>query len=214
MNNKSIFVNNYFDKEFKNAKCSLDYFNDYSLLIAIMLSAQCTDKKVNLVTKKLFNKYKTLDELNEASLSNIQEILKPLGLYKNKSIYLKNIVKDLIEEFDYKVPNNKKDLLRLDGVGNKTANVFLAEFYNEDQFPVDTHINRVSKRLNYANDNDSVIVVENNLKKNFDKSLWIKLHHQFINFGRNICLARNPKCNKCGLKKYCVYLKKLSIQGK
>lgn len=214
MNNKSIFVNNYFDKEFKNAKCSLDFFNDYSLLIAIMLSAQCTDKKVNLVTKKLFNKYKTLDDLNKASLSNIQEILKPLGLYKNKSIYLKNIVKDLIEEFDYKVPNNKKDLLRLDGVGNKTANVFLAEFYNEDQFPVDTHINRVSKRLNYANDNDSVIVVENNLKKNFDKSLWIKLHHQFINFGRNICLARNPKCNKCGLKKYCVYFKKLSIQDK
>lgn len=210
MTNKNIYINNYFDTYFKDAKCSLNYFNDYSLLIAIMLSAQCTDKKVNIVTKKLFSKYKTLKKLNEASLSDIEEILKPLGIYKNKSVYLKEIVKDLLDKFNGKVPNKKKELMELQGIGNKTANVFLAEFYKVPQFPVDTHINRIAKRLDYAKDEDSVIVVENNLKKNFDKDIWIKLHHQFIIFGRNICNARNPKCNNCGLKKYCKYYKNLS----
>lgn len=203
MNKKSLEIKEYFDVVCQDAKCTLDYFNDYSLLIAIMLSAQCTDAKVNIVTAKLFKDHKTLEDLNSLSLTEIEHYLNPLGLYKNKAKYLKDLVKILLGKYNGKVPASKEELTKLPGIGNKTANVFLAEFYKVPEFPVDTHVNRVSKRLGFVSENSSVLEVEKTLRKSYEKSDWIDLHHKFIFFGRNYCKAIYPKCENCGLKKYC-----------
>ena len=205
---KSNDVIAYFNEILKDAKCELNYTRDYELVIAVMLSAQTTDKAVNNVTKDLFRKYPSLDALNSASLEDIENIIKPIGLYKNKAINLKGIVKTLIEKFDYIVPKDKADLLILPGVGVKTANVVRIELFKESEFPVDTHVNRIAKRLKYALDEDSVIIVEEKLKKSFPKETHAKLHHQFIHFGRYYCASRNPKCDDCKLKQYCSYFKK------
>ena len=172
-----------------------------------MLSAQTTDKSVNAVTTVLFNKYKSLDELNAASLEDIEEILKPIGLYKNKAKNLKGIVKDLIEKFNYVVPSDKDLLQTLPGVGNKTAGVIRAEIFKIPDLPVDTHILRISKRLNLAKKDDEPIDVERKLKKIIPEERWIKSHHQLIHFGRYFCMARSPKCAECKIKDSCNYLK-------
>ena len=208
MNNKATTIKKYFDECCKDAKCTLDYTSDFSLLIAIMLSAQCTDKKVNTVTKVLFSKYKSLEELNNAKFEDILNILNPLGLYKNKAKYLVQIVDILINKYNGNVPCDKKALMLLPGIGNKTANVFLAEWCKIPEFPVDTHVNRVAKRLDLANNSDSVLEVEKKLCKTFKEEEWIDLHHKFIHFGRNYCLAQNPKCENCEIKQICKYYKK------
>lgn len=209
MSKKTIAVSTYFDEKCKDATCTLDFDSDYSLLIAIMLSAQCTDKKVNVVTSELFEDHHSLEELDKLSILEIESYLKSLGLYKNKAIYLKEIVHELLTKYDGKVPSDKKVMMTLPGVGNKTANVMLIEWFNVPAFPVDTHVNRVAKRLGFARENDSVLTVEKNLKKAFDKKDWIDLHHKFIYFGRNYCKAINPDCKNCGLKDYCVHFKKM-----
>ena len=198
---------NYLDELFPSARCELFYSKDYELVIAVMLSAQTTDKSVNAVTPILFKKYKSLDELNNASLEDIEEILKPIGLYKNKAKNLKGIVKDLIERFNYVVPSDKNELQTLPGVGNKTAGVIRAEIFQIPDLPVDTHILRISKRLNLAKKDDEPIDVERKLKKIIQEERWIKSHHQLIHFGRYFCTARNPKCAECKLKDSCNYLK-------
>ena len=197
----------YLDELFPHASCELFYTKDYELVIAVMLSAQTTDKSVNAVTTVLFNKYKSLDELNAASLEDIEEILKPIGLYKNKAKNLKGIVKDLIEKFNYVVPSDKDLLQTLPGVGNKTAGVIRAEIFKIPDLPVDTHILRISKRLNLAKKDDEPIDVERKLKKIIPEERWIKSHHQLIHFGRYFCMARSPKCAECKLKDSCNYLK-------
>ena len=141
---------NYLDELFPSARCELFYSKDYELVIAVMLSAQTTDKSVNAVTKVLFNKYQSLDELNNAPIEDIEEIIKQIGLYKNKAKNLKGIVKDLIERFNYQAPSDKDLLQTLPGVGNKTAGVIRAEIFNIPDLPVDTHILRISKRLKLA----------------------------------------------------------------
>lgn len=216
MNKKCSFIKEYFDDICKDAKCTLDYNSDYSLLIAIMLSAQCTDNKVNSVTKKLFSKFKSLNELNNASLDEIENILKSLGLYKNKAIYLKEIVSILLNKYNGVVPLNKEELIKLPGVGNKTANVLLAEWFKIPSFPVDTHVARVSKRLGLADFNDNPLIIEKKLEKCFEKKDWIDLHHKFIFFGRNYCKARNPLCKNCILKdkNYCLLFKNKSTDFK
>ena len=198
---------NYLDELFPSARCELFYSKNYELVIAVMLSAQTTDKSVNAVTTVLFNKYKSLDELNAASLEDIEEILKPIGLYKNKAKNLKGIVKDLIERFNYAVPSDKDLLQTLPGVGNKTAGVIRAEIFKIPDLPVDTHILRISKRLNLAKKDDEPIDVERKLKKIIPEERWIKSHHQLIHFGRYFCTARSPKCAECKLKDSCNYLK-------
>ena len=198
---------NYLDELFPSARCELFYSKDYELVIAVMLSAQTTDKSVNAVTPILFNKYKSLDELNNAPLEDIEEILKPIGLYKNKAKNLKGIVKDLIERFNYVVPSDKDELQTLPGVGNKTAGVIRAEIFQIPDLPVDTHILRISKRLNLAKKDDEPIDVERRLKKIIPEERWIKSHHQLIHFGRYFCTARSPKCAECRLKDFCNYLK-------
>ena len=199
----------YLDELFPLAKCELFYSKDYELVIAVMLSAQTTDKSVNAVTPIVFNKYPSLDALNNASLENIEEILKPIGLNKNKAKNLQGIVKDLIERFNYQVPSNKEQLMTLPGVGNKTAGVIRAEIFKIPDLPVDTHILRISKRLNLAKKDDEPIDVEKKLKKLIPEERWIKSHHQLIHFGRYFCTARSPQCENCKIKDMCInYLRK------
>ena len=194
---------NYLDELFPSARCELFYSKDYELVIAVMLSARTPDKSVNAVTPILFNKYPSLDALNNAPLGDIEEILKPIGLYKNKAKNLKGIVKSLIEDFDYQVPSNKDELQKLPGVGNKTAGVIRAEIFQIPDLPVDTHILRISKRLNLAKKDDKPIDVEMKLKKLIPEDRWIKSHHQLIHFGRYFCTARNPSCEKCKISDMC-----------
>ena len=199
---------NYLDELFPSARCELFYSKDYELVIAVMLSAQTTDKSVNAITPVLFNKYPSLEELNNAPLSDIEEILKPIGLYKNKAKNLKGIVKDLLERFNGKVPSNKDELMTLPGVGNKTAGVIRAEIFQIPDLPVDTHILRISKRLNLAKKEDEPIDVEKKLKKLIPKERWIKSHHQLIHFGRYFCTARNPQCENCKISDMCINKRK------
>ena len=198
----------YLDELFPTAKCELFYTKDYELVIAVMLSAQTTDKSVNNVTKVLFDKYQSLDELNNAPLEDIEETIKQIGLYKNKAKNLKGIVKDLIERFNYQVPSDKEQLMTLPGVGNKTAGVIRAEIFKIPDLPVDTHILRISKRLGIAKKDDEPIDVEKKLKKLIPEDRWIKSHHQLIHFGRYFCTARSPMCKKCKISDMCSNNKK------
>lgn len=193
----------YLDELFPHAQCELFYTKDYELVIAVMLSAQTTDKSVNSVTGVLFKKYQSLDALNKASLEEVEEVIKPIGLYKNKAKNLKGIVKDLVERFNYQVPSDKDLLMTLPGVGNKTAGVIRAEIFQIPDLPVDTHILRISKRLGLANQKDEPIDVERKLKKLIPEERWIKSHHQLIHFGRYFCTARSPKCAECKIKDLC-----------
>lgn len=193
----------YLDKLFPNPKCELDYNKDYELLIAIMLSAQTTDKRVNKVTKVLFGKYPTLNDLVNAEISDIEEIIRELGSFRKKSIYIKNIASSLLENWQGIVPNDRKYLESLSGVGRKTVNVFLGIIYNEPTIAVDTHVERVSKRLNFAKDNDSVLEVEKKLMKKIPKERWNRTRHQLVLFGRYYCKAMKPMCDSCKIKEMC-----------
>ena len=204
MKNKIILDN--LDIMIKDPKCELEYFKDYELLIATVLSAQTTDKKVNKVTKVLWNKY-DLKSLSEANLSDLEDIFKELGMAKKKSIYVKEIAKKLVMECDFIVPNDINYLFTLPGVGRKTANVVLSNIYNIPLLAVDTHVERVSKRLGFVDTKDNVRQVEEKLMKIIPKEEWIKRHHQFVLFGRYICKAIKPKCDNCLNKKYCNYYK-------
>ncbi len=208
LQNKAKIIENYFNEILPNACCELNYTKDYGFLIAVMLSAQCTDKKVNGVTSVLFKKFDTLEKLEQASIIELEDILKPLGLYKAKAKHVKQIAHDLIYKFNKKVPTSKKDLMTLSGVGNKTSNVVRIELFKIPEFPVDTHVFRVSKRLDLIEGNANVLDCENTLKSIFPKEHWILLHHQFIHFGRYYCKAINPKCDNCKLKGFCNYSKK------
>lgn len=197
----------YLNKLYPNAHCELNYSNDYELLIAIMLSAQTTDKAVNKATEVLFKKYPTLNDLNKASKNDIQECISRLGMSDVKSKNIKEIARILVEKYNSKVPLNEEVLLSFPGVGNKTKNCFLAEMYHLPFLAVDTHVQRISKRLNIALENDDVNTIENKLLKIIPQDKIILANHQLISFGRNICKAKNPLCNECELKKFCLYFK-------
>ena len=203
LSDKSLIIQKYFDEILPNPGCELTYTTDYGFLISVMLSAQTTDKKVNKVTDVLFEKYKSLDDLENAKIDDIEQIIGPLGLSQTKSKNLKAIVHALITDFNGIVPTSKDELMKLPGVGNKTSNVVLIELFKIPAFPVDTHVFRVSKRLCLANEEDNILEVESKLKKIFPESSWIKLHHQFIHFGRYYCKAIGPKCSDCKLKGIC-----------
>ena len=194
----------YLDELFPHASCELFYTKDYELVIAVMLSAQTTDKAVNQVTTVLFNKYQSLDELEQAPLEDIEETIKQIGLYKNKAKNLKGIVHELITRFNYVVPSNKEQLMTLPGVGNKTAGVIRAEIFKIPDLPVDTHVSRIAKRLKLAKKDDEPIEVEKKLKKLIPEDRWIKSHHQFIHFGRYFCTAKKPMCEKCKISDMCI----------
>lgn len=193
----------FMDEQYPHVGCELFYTHDYELVIAVMLSAQTTDISVNKVTKVLFEKYPTLESLANANLSDIENIIHSIGLYKNKAKNVLAIAQTLLENYDGKLPSDKDELQKLPGVGNKTAGVIRCEIFQIPDLPVDTHILRFSKRLKLAFDSDDATATELKLKKVFPKDRWIKTHHQLIHFGRDICLARNPHCEKCKLGEIC-----------
>ena len=202
MNNINTILN-YLDEIIPNPKCELEYNKDYELLIAVMLSAQTTDKRVNQVTKELFKKYNTLEKLKDANLNDIQSHIKVLGNYTKKSKAVIDIANILYNDYNKKVPNNRKLLEELPMVGRKTTNVVLSELYGIPNIAVDTHVERVSKRLKLAKQKNNVLEVENTLKRKIPKDKWIKFHLQMVLFGRYYCTSKNPKCNNCKLKDIC-----------
>ncbi len=203
MMNKKDEIVSYFDGLFPDAKCFLNYTNDYELLIAVMLSAQTTDKSVNKVTALLFDKYPTLESLSLASLEDIERIIKPIGLFRNKAKNVQCIADYLLKNLNGVVVNDINELVKMKGVGVKTSNVVLAELYGVPKMAVDTHVERISKRLGIAKDQDNVTIIQNKLEKYFKDDNIIKLNHQIILFGREICSARNPKCTECKISDFC-----------
>lgn len=192
----------YLDKLFPNPKCELNYSNDYELLIAVMLSAQTTDKRVNKVTNILFSKYNCLNDLSKANINDIMNIIKPLGTFRKKSQNVIDISKALLQKNSV-VPNDRIFLESLPGVGRKTTNVVLSILYNEKCIAVDTHVARVSKRLGLANENDNVLEIEKKLTKLFENYNTYRIHHQLLLFGRYYCKAIKPSCISCRLKGIC-----------
>lgn len=201
---KSKIIGEYLDELFPNPKCELNYKKDYELLIAIMLSAQSTDKRVNECTKILFKEYDSLKKLSEVPIEKLESIIRPVGSFRKKSSYLKGIVKKLIENYDSRVPTDRKILESFPGVGRKTTNVFLSEYYNYPAIAVDTHVERVSKRLEIAKNSDNVTIVENKLMKFYPKKDWAKRHLQMVLFGRYHCKAIKPNCSECKLRNLCI----------
>ena len=193
----------YLDELIKNPVCELEFNKDYELLIATVLSAQTTDKRVNNVTKVLFKKYPSIEALSKASISDIESIIKEIGTYHKKAIFVKEIATRLVSDNIKVLPNNREYLESLPGVGRKTTNVFLSVIYNEPAIAVDTHVARVSKRLGLVNESDTVDIIEKKLMKKVPKERWSRTHHQFVLFGRYYCKAKNPICNNCKLKDIC-----------
>lgn len=200
---------NYLDELFPNPKCELVYHKDYELLIAVMLSAQTTDKRVNMVTKVLFNKYPDLKSLSEADMNDIIEIIKPIGTFNRKALCVKEIAQRLVLEQNGKVPNDREYLESLSGVGRKTVNVVLSNLYNENFLAVDTHVARVSKRLNLVKESADVLEIEKSLSKIFPSNKLGRIHHQLVLFGRYHCKAIKPECLNCKLKEFCKYKNEL-----
>ena len=190
------------DLMINDAKCELNYNKDYELVIATVLSAQCTDKRVNEVTKELFDNY-DIYTLAEASKKDIESIIRSCGSYTKKSAYIIDIAKSLVSNYNGVVPNDREYLESLPGIGRKTANVVLSNLYDVPCIAVDTHVERVSKRLKIARNSDSVLVVEKKLMKMIPQELWSRSHHQLVLFGRYICKARGPICSECAFYDDC-----------
>lgn len=188
-------ITDYLDKLFPNPHTELNYHQDYELLIAVMLSAQTTDQRVNQVTKILFAQYPSLESLANANLDDLKKIIHPIGTYNKKATNIIAIAKSL--QSKPKVPNDRSYLESLPGVGRKTTNLVLATLYNEPYMAVDTHVSRVSKRLGLVNQHDDVIEIERKLTKQFDAQSLNKIHHQLVLFGRYYCKAKNPQCLNC-----------------
>lgn len=202
--NRVEIIEEYLEELYPNAHCELNYKKDYELLMAVMLSAQTTDKRVNKVTKVLFNKYDTLEKLSKAEISDLENIIKEIGTYHKKAVFLKVIAETLVRDYNSIMPHDRKNLEKLPGVGRKTVNVVLGELGLEPTIAVDTHVNRVSKRLKLAKENDSVLEVEKKLKRKIKRENWVKRHHQLIFFGRYHCKAIKPECKNCKLKDICM----------
>ncbi len=205
MNSKRI--EDYLNLLYPDARCELDYNKDYELLIATVLSAQTTDKRVNEVTKVLFKKYDSLEKLSKADVEDIRNIIKPIGMVSKKGEYVVEISKYLLKNCDGKVPNDHDILTSIPGVGRKSSNLVRGVLFNYPAIAVDTHVNRVSKRLDLADEDDDVLEVENKLMDYFPKEIWAKLHRQLVLFGRYHCTAKNPNCSNCKLKDICKYYK-------
>ena len=184
------------------AICYLNHENDWQLLIAVILSAQCTDARVNIVTKDLFQKYDTLEKFAAADLAQLEQDIHSIGFYHSKAKNIISCCKDLILKFGGEVPSSIEDLTSLAGVGRKTANVIRGNIYHEPCIVVDTHVKRISNRLGFTKETDPA-KVEQDLMKVLPKAHWILYNMQIITFGRNICFARNPKCSECFLQDLC-----------
>lgn len=183
-------------------KCYLNHENAWQLLIATMLSAQCTDARVNIVTKDLFVKYPTLQAFADADIKELEKDIYSTGFYKNKAKNIIGCAKKLISEYDGEVPSDIESLTKLDGVGRKTANVIRGNIYHEPSIVVDTHVKRISRLLGLT-DSDDPVKIEHELMEKLPKEQWILYNIQIITLGRTICIARRPKCAECALNRVC-----------
>lgn len=191
-----------FDRLYPEAGCSLEYKDPLQLLVAAQLSAQCTDARVNIVTKTLFQKYKNVYDFAEADIEELQEDIRSTGFYRNKAKNIKNCSRMIIDEFGGMIPDNMDDILKLPGVGRKTANLILGDIFGIPGIVVDTHAKRLAKRMGLT-DNDNPEKIEYDLMKIVPKAEWTRFCHQLVLHGRAVCTARNPKCDKCLVNEFC-----------
>ncbi len=205
---KTNRVGEVLDTLFPKPRCELIYHTDYELLMAIVLSAQSTDKRVNMVMPILMEKYPSLEKLKEAKIEDLESIIRPVGSFRRKAFYIKEIARIVWDEYNGVVPKEREILETFPGVGRKTINVFLSEYYDIPAIGVDTHVERVSKRLGLASKNDDVLKIENKLMKVFPKEKWARLHLQLVLFGRYHCKAIKPECSNCKLIDICKEKKK------
>ena len=199
----------FFEQNMPNVETELQYDSPFQLLVAVILSAQCTDKRVNIITPPLFRDFPTAEVMAETTPEVMYEYVKSVSYPNNKAKHLVGMAKMLMKDFGGEVPDNLDDLVKLPGVGRKTANVIQAVVYQKAAFAVDTHIFRVSHRLGLVTDKDTTpYAVEKKLTKHFPDEIIPKAHHWLLLHGRYICQARVPKCEKCGIKELCKYFKK------
>ncbi|TYB32576.1 MAG: endonuclease III [Flexistipes sinusarabici] len=194
----------FLDEKYSDAECSLVHKNPFELLIATVLSAQCTDERVNKVTRVLFDKYPDAENMAESDPEEIMEIVRPTGFYKNKASNILRISKTIVEDYEGKLPLDMGKLTKLPGVGRKTANVVLGNFGKAEGIVVDTHVKRVTSRIGIVSSGDPE-KIEKELMSLIPHDRWNKFSHQVIAFGRDICRSRTPKCNECGMNKACAY---------
>jgi len=195
--------------EYPDAKCELEHKTPFQLLVATILSAQTTDKKVNEVTQDLFKEYPTLDEFMLLTQGELEDRIKQIGLYRNKAKHIVLMCRQLKEQFNGEVPDTMEDIMSLAGAGRKTANVVLSNAFGVPSIAVDTHVFRVSNRIGLANAKN-VLDTEIQLQKSIDKKLWSLAHHLLIFHGRRCCYARNPNCDECIIREQCKYYKQTS----
>lgn len=201
----AIKIINILKDTYPDAKCSLDFTTPFEMLIAVILSAQCTDERVNKTTPAIFSKYSTPEDFDKMPLETLEELIHPCGFYKNKARNIKLTAKKIINEFNSEVPDNMEDLLSLPGVGRKTANVVMLEAFNKPQgIAVDTHAKRISNRIGFSSE-ESPEKIEQDLLKLFPYEYWKDVNHILIYHGRAICTARSPKCDSCPIKAYCKF---------
>ncbi len=196
-------ITEYFEKTMPNPQPELHYSNAFELLVAVMLSAQCTDKRVNTITPALFNAFPTPKIMAEASTDEIYQLIKSCSYPNSKSKHLSDMSKMLHEKYDGQIPDDIDEMQKLPGVGRKTANVVAAVAFNKQTMPVDTHVFRVAARLGLSKNSSTPLETERQLVKGFKKEILSKAHHWLILHGRYICTARNPKCSECGLNDIC-----------
>ena len=192
---------------YPDATCSLDFETPFQMVVAVMLSAQCTDERVNKTTPALFKRCKTIQDFADIDIKELEEIIHPCGFYKNKAKNIKLCAKQVLEKFNGVVPDNMDDLQSLAGVGRKSANVVMLEAFNNPQgIAVDTHAKRISNLIGLSNESDPV-KIEQDLIKIFPKEYLKDINHLFVWHGRNTCIARKPKCDLCSVKEFCKHYK-------
>ena len=196
-------------KTYPEATCSLDFKTPFQMMIAVMLSAQCTDERVNKTTPELFEKYGTAEKMAKANLEDIEKIIFPCGFYKNKAKNAISASKTILEKYDGKVPDNIEELVTIPGVGRKSANVIMLEAFNKPVgIAVDTHAKRVSNKMGFSSETDP-IKIEQDLIKTFPEKYFYDVNHLFVFHGRNYCDSRKPNCAECPVNRYCEFYKKL-----
>ena len=201
----------YFLNHMPNAETELNYKSAYELVVAVILSAQCTDKRVNLITPSFFEKFPDTEALSNATVQQVYEIIKSCSYPNNKAKHLVGMAKTVINDFDGEIPSDIEQLQELPGVGRKTANVIASVFFNIPAMPVDTHVFRVSARIGLTSNSKTPLETEKQLVKYIPSDLLVKAHHWLILHGRYVCIARKPKCMECGIKDYCKYFEKNQI---
>lgn len=205
---KTEKIINIFDRLYSNAECSLDYYTPLQLLISTQLAAQCTDARVNIVAETLYKKYKTAKDFAEADVKELENDIRSTGFYRNKAKNIIGCCKLLVEKYNEEIPDNMEEMLKLPGVGRKTANLVLYEVFGIPGIVVDTHAKRLSNRIGLTKNEDPE-KIEYDLQKIVPKDRWADFCHQLVFHGREVCKARKPECEVCAIREYCNYYSKV-----